>query len=101
MSFHPPAAEGYLYYEYQQSERNTQGIAEIKVQSPMVEKERAYDALSDIVGQAHPAIWHDIAQGTLQTCGIEGEKQACNYHRHEAELMERRYYQHQRVHERT
>ena len=67
MSVHPPAAEGKLHKEEQYSHQATGGDAQpvVQSQSPVIEDEGTYHALSDVVGETHFAIRGYLHQKTV------------------------------------
>lgn len=87
VALHPPSAHQYLY-EKDGDEKQCAGcIAEVEMKSPVIEYERAYDALADIVGEAHAAVGHDETHGAAEACGVEGEEEGCDDDEHEAAFV--------------
>ena len=93
--FHPPGAEGKLQAEYGEANEDAGGNPQVIVQreSPIVEQHGSYDALSDIIGETHPAVGDDTAHEALQAGAVVSHQDARHQHEHEGKLMERRYHQ--------
>ena len=87
VALHPPSAHQYLYEKYDDEEQRTGCIAEVEMESPVIEYERAYNALADIVGEAHAAVGHDEPHGAAEACSVEGEKERSDDDEHEAALV--------------
>ena len=75
MPLHPPAAENKLDEEEKHTYQEAGSNAQLRVhgKSPIIENQRADDALGDIVGETHLTIRSNLHQPPVQVRPVEGK----------------------------
>ena len=84
MSLHPPAAESKLDEEKKHTYQEAGGNAQLRVhgKSPIIENQRADDALGNIVGETHLTIRGNLHQQPVQVRPVESKDDAGHQYQH-------------------